>query len=62
MRQFNIEVDKTSPKTRQFTVPADEHFSILVTEAQTLKIGTANLAKLSEEEKQTATDKGWTLA
>ena len=31
MRQFNIELDKTSPKTSQFTVPANEHFSILVT-------------------------------
>lgn len=30
MRQFNIEIDKTSPKTSQFTVPANEHFSILV--------------------------------
>lgn len=30
MRQFNIEADKTSPKTSQFTVPANEHFSILV--------------------------------
>ena len=30
MRQFNIEIDKTSPKTNQFTVPAYEHFSILV--------------------------------
>lgn len=30
MRQFNIEIDKTSPKTRQFTLPAYEHFSILV--------------------------------
>ena len=30
MKQFNIEIDKTSPKTRQFTLPAYEHFSILV--------------------------------
>ena len=30
MRQFNIEIDKTSPKTNQFTVPVNEHFSILV--------------------------------
>ena len=30
MRQFNIEIDKTSPKTMQFTLPAYEHFSILV--------------------------------
>ena len=30
MRQFNIEIDKSSPKTNQFTVPANEHFSILV--------------------------------
>ena len=30
MRQFNIDIDKTSPKTSQFTVPANEHFSILV--------------------------------
>ena len=30
MRQFNIEIDKTSPKTSQFTLPAYEHFSILV--------------------------------
>ena len=30
MRQFNLELDKTSPKTSQFTVPANEHFSILV--------------------------------
>lgn len=30
MRQFNIEVDKTSPKTSRFVVPANEHFSILV--------------------------------
>lgn len=33
-----------------------------VTEAQTLTLGTTNLAKLTEAEKQTATDKGWTLA
>lgn len=31
MRQFNIEADRTSPKTSQFTLPANEHFSILVT-------------------------------
>lgn len=31
MRQFNLETDRTSPKTSQFTLPADEHFSILVT-------------------------------
>lgn len=30
MRQFNIEIDNTSPKINQFTVPAYEHFSILV--------------------------------
>ena len=30
MRQFNLQIDKTSPKTSQFTVPAYEHFSILV--------------------------------
>lgn len=30
MKQFNIEIDKTSPKTSQFTLPANEHFSILV--------------------------------
>ena len=30
MRQFNIEIDKTSPKTSRFVVPANEHFSILV--------------------------------
>lgn len=30
MRQFNIEIDKTSPKTSRFVVPASEHFSILV--------------------------------
>ena len=30
MRQFNLEADNGSPKTSQFTLPADEHFSILV--------------------------------
>ena len=30
MRQFNIEIDKTSPKTSRFVVPASEHFSVLV--------------------------------
>lgn len=30
MRQFNLEIDKTSPKTSRFVVPANEHFSILV--------------------------------
>ena len=33
-----------------------------VTEAQTLTLGSENLAKLTDEEKQIATDKGWTLA
>lgn len=33
-----------------------------VTETQTLTLGTANLAKLTDEEKKVATDKGWTLA
>ena len=33
-----------------------------VTETQTLKLGETNLAKLTDEEKQIATDKGWTLA
>ena len=33
-----------------------------VTETQTLNLGTANLAKLTDEEKKVATDKGWTLA
>lgn len=30
--------------------------------AQTLTLGTANLAKLTDEERKVATDKGWTLA
>ena len=30
MRQFNLQIDKTSPKTMQFALPAYEHFSILV--------------------------------
>ena len=29
---------------------------------QTLTLGTTNLAKLTDEEKKVATDKGWTLA
>ena len=33
-----------------------------VTETQTLTLGSTNLAKLTDEEKQIATDKGWTLA
>lgn len=33
-----------------------------VTEAQTLTLGTENLAKLTEADKQIATNKGWTLA
>ena len=33
-----------------------------VTEKQVLTIGSTNLAKLTDEEKQIATDKGWTLA
>ena len=33
-----------------------------VTTAQTLTLGTANLAKLTEDEKKVATDKGWALA
>ena len=33
-----------------------------VTTAQTLTLGTTNLAKLTDEEKKVATDKGWTLA
>ena len=33
-----------------------------VTTTQTLTLGTANLAKLTDEEKKVATDKGWTLA
>ena len=33
-----------------------------VTSTQTLTLGTDNLAKLSDAEKQIATDKGWTLA
>ena len=33
-----------------------------VTTAQTLKLGTTNLAKLTDDEKKVATDKGWTLA
>ena len=32
-----------------------------VTKATTLYLGTANLAKLSDEEKAIATNKGWTL-
>ena len=32
-----------------------------VTTAQTLTLGTTNLAKLTDEEKKVATDKGWTL-
>lgn len=30
MKQFNLEADNGSPKTSQFTLPAYEHFSILV--------------------------------
>lgn len=33
-----------------------------VTSSQTLTLGTTNLAKLTDEEKKVATDKGWTLA
>ena len=33
-----------------------------VTEAQTLTLGSTNLAKLTEADKKIATDKGWTLA
>ena len=33
-----------------------------VTTKQTLTLGTTNLAKLTDEEKKVATDKGWTLA
>ena len=33
-----------------------------VTTAQTLELGTTNLAKLTDDEKKVATDKGWTLA
>ena len=33
-----------------------------VTETQTLTLGSTNLAKLTDEEKQIATNKGWTLA
>ena len=33
-----------------------------VTTAQTLKLGTTNLAKLTDDEKKVATDKGWTLS
>ena len=34
----------------------------IVTTTQTLTLGSTNLAKLTEAEKQIATDKGWTLA
>ena len=33
-----------------------------VTETQTLTLGSTNIEKLTEEEKQVAIDKGWTLA
>ena len=33
-----------------------------VTSSKTLTLGTTNLAKLTDAEKQIATDKGWTLA
>lgn len=33
-----------------------------VTTKPTLTLGTTNLAKLTDEEKKVATDKGWTLA
>lgn len=33
-----------------------------VTSTQTLKIGSKNLAKLTDDEKAIATNKGWTLA
>ena len=33
-----------------------------VTSTQTLTLGSTNLAKLTEAEKQIAIDKGWTLA
>ena len=47
-----------------------EHDSIMVvinglqtvTETQTLTLGETNLAKLTDDEKKVATDKGWTLA
>lgn len=35
---------------------------VTVTTAQTLTLGAENLAKLTDEEKKIATDKGWTLA
>lgn len=34
----------------------------IVTTTQTLTLGSANLAKLTDDEKKVATDKGWTLA
>ena len=33
-----------------------------VTSTKTLTLGSTNLAKLTDEEKQIATNKGWTLA
>ena len=33
-----------------------------VTTTKKLTLGTTNLAKLTDEEKKVATDKGWTLA
>ena len=33
-----------------------------VTTTQKLTLGTENLAKLTDDEKKVATDKGWTLA
>lgn len=59
---LNLSFDVTSCKA----LSHDSLLSLInacseVTETKTLKLGSTNLAKLSEEEKQIATSKGWTL-
>lgn len=66
----NITGNPNFKKSLQLDPPKLTHDSLMVvinglqtvTETQTLTLGTANLAKLTDDEKQIATNKGWTLA
>lgn len=57
----NMDIHWSTKLTHESLMSIIEHLAIVST-TRTLTLGTANLAKLTDEEKAIATEKGWTLA
>ena len=59
---FKVSLDMSCDKLTHESLMVVINGLQTVTETQTLTLGSTNLAKLSDSDKQIATNKGWTLA